>query len=157
VTRATDNSVRANAVGRTITEPTSAEITWIDENVALARKMVGQAGRSMEPQDRVGPDDLDAVWSQWIERWRPGEDANPVINALGLALGNYLVDRADLSWKVVEDEYGTEIALHGQPGDILIFPTNLVAKRFESRTKEFFVAIVAELETRVATLRSRRQ
>jgi hypothetical protein len=119
--------------------------------------MAGQAGRSLEPHDRMGPEDLDAVWSQWIALWRPGEDPNPVINALGLALGSYLIDRADLSWKVVEDEYGTEIAIHGQPGDILIFPTNLVAKRFESRTTEFFVAIVAELETRVATLRSRQQ
>ena len=139
-----------------VSDLTAAEIAWVDENVARARELVATTARSLRPDERLSPEGLDAAWSEWIAGWRIGEDPNPVINALGLALGKYLVDRLELSWKVVTDEYGTEIAIHGQPGDIFIFPTNLVAKRFESRTTGFFVPVAAEIETSVTKLRGRR-
>ena len=138
-----------------ISDPNPAEIAWIDANVATAREFVAAAGRQLAAHDSMGPDALDAAWSFWLSRFRAGEDPNSAINAFGLAFGQYLLDRLKLSWKVVQDEYGTEIALHGQPNDVLIFPPNLVAKRFQSRTTGFFVPLAAELELQVRTLRGR--
>lgn len=79
-----------------------------------------------------------------------------MINALGLAFGQYLVDRLGLVWKLVEDEHGTEVAVHGQVGDVLVFPPNLVAKRLEDRVTGFFVPVAAQIEQQVADVRSAR-
>lgn len=77
-----------------------------------------------------------------------------MINALGMALGQYLVDRLGLDWKLVEDEYGTEVAVHGQPGDVLVFPPNLVAKRLETRTVGFFEPVAGQIERQLGELRA---
>jgi hypothetical protein len=132
-------------VPQKISDPSPAELAWVDANLVKAREFVVAAGRQLEANEALSPDPLDAAWSFWLSRLQAGEDPNPAINALALAFGKYLLDRLQLSWKVVEDEYGTEVALHGQPNDVLIFPPNLVAKRFQSRTIKFFVPLAAEL------------
>jgi hypothetical protein len=73
-------------------------------------------------------DDLLARWLAVPEPQR--SDPNPDINLIGLGVGAHLIGRTGLQWAVVSDDTGTEIALYGQPGDILIYPTNAVAKRW---------------------------
>src|SRR5262245_56372508 len=34
-----------------------------------------------------------------------------------------------MRWVVVTDEHGTDIAVHGAPGDVLVFPTSVIGKR----------------------------
>jgi Domain of unknown function (DUF3806) len=49
---------------------------------------------------------------------------------------------------VVSDEHGTEMAVHREAGDVLVFPANLVAKRWETRHTGFLRPLydqVAEL------------
>jgi hypothetical protein len=141
-------------VAQRISELNDAERAWVDDNVAAARRYVEDAGHPADGQP-LDPAALDAAWSFWLQAWPAGEeDPNPVINALGLAFGQYLVDRLDLDWKLVEDEYGTEVAVHGQPGDVLVFPPNLVAKRLETRTVGFFVPVAGQIERQVEGLRA---
>jgi hypothetical protein len=83
------------------------------------------------------------IFAAWLGEWleqpeQDREDPNPFINAIGSAFGQALVDALGLEWAVVSDEHGTEIAVHGQPGDILVFPPNLVAKRFARRATRGF-------------------
>ena len=140
-------------MGQKISEPNAGELAWVAENVAAARDIVVAAGIPL-PDGVVGPAALDAAWSAWLAQWRQGEeDPNPAINMFGLTFGQWLVDHLGLSWKVVQDESGTEIAVHGQPGDILVFPPNLVAKRFETGTTDFFVPVAAGIEDQVAAVR----
>ena len=78
---------------------------------------------------------LGAYYDTLLTRWLAVPDSqrtdpNPDINLIGLGLGAHLVDRTGIQWAVASDGTGTEIALHGQPGDILIYPTNAVAKRW---------------------------
>jgi hypothetical protein len=142
-------------MGQKISEPSASELQWIAGNVAAARDVVIASGVSLADREAVTPGALDAAWAAWLAQWRSGEeDPNPAVNMFGLALGQYLVDHLGLSWKVVQDQHGTEIAVHGQPGDILVFPPNLVAKRLESRTTGFFVPVSAGIEEQVANVRA---
>jgi hypothetical protein len=58
---------------------------------------------------------------------------------VGIAFGQVLVDKVGLQWVVATDEYGTEFAVHGLPnrGDVLVYPANFVAKRWERRESNF--------------------
>jgi hypothetical protein len=145
---------RGDVVAQRISELNDAERAWVADNVAAARRYVEDAGLPVDGQP-LDPAALDAAWSFWLQAWPAGEeDPNSLINALGMALGQYLVDRLGLDWKLVEDEYGTEVAVHGQPGDVLVFPPNLVAKRLETREVDFFVPIAGLIEQQVVELRT---
>jgi hypothetical protein len=142
-------------VEQRISELNAAERAWLDDKVAAARRYVADAGLPLDGTHPLDPPALDAAWSFWLRAWPADEeDPNPVINALGLAFGQYLVDRLGLDWKVVEDENGTDIAVHGQPGDVLVFSPNLAAKRLDTRTVGFFVPVAGQIERRVAELRA---
>jgi hypothetical protein len=53
-----------------------------------------------------------------------------VITQIGLAFGQYVVDQAGLEWVVATGESGPEIALHRAQGDVLVYPTAMVAERW---------------------------
>jgi hypothetical protein len=52
------------------------------------------------------------------------------------------------------DEQGTEVAVRG-PSDFTVFPTNFVAKRYESGETDFIAPFVEEVERTLGTLRRR--
>ena len=83
-----------------------------------------------------------------------GDDPNVFINAFGIAFGWYLVDRLELEWKVVQDKDGTEIAVWGRDGNILVFPPNLVGKRFSAGTTSFFADVAKQTEDAVVQVRA---
>jgi hypothetical protein len=60
-----------------------------------------------------------------------------MVHVVGLAFGQRLVDDLGMRWVVASDEYGTEMAVHHPLGDTLVYPANLVAKRWESRETGF--------------------
>ena len=68
-----------------------------------------------------------------------GNYANAVINAIGIAFGQYLVDTLGFQWCTVSDSHGQELAVVALPdtAKVLVFPPNLVAKRWESGTTDF--------------------
>ncbi len=53
-----------------------------------------------------------------------------VVDAVGVAFGQILVEALDLQWVVYTDEQGGQLAVHGMPGegDVLVFPQEFVAK-----------------------------
>ena len=65
--------------------------------------------------------------------------ANAVINAIGIAFGQHLVDTLGFQWCAVSDSHGQELAVVALPdtAKVLVFPPNLVAKRWESGTTDF--------------------
>jgi hypothetical protein len=132
-------------VGRRILEINEAERTWIAGNQQVVRSFAADlgiiAGESM-PLDLAI---LDAVWAAWLEMHVRGqEDPNSIINAFGISFGQLMVDRLGFEWKIVNDAV-TEIALCGQPGDIVIYPQNLVARRYMAGTARFFEELAVEL------------
>jgi Domain of unknown function (DUF3806) len=138
------------AAEQKIDPPTDAEREWVRANVELARELTG---------GELTPEALDAAYARWLEQWLIApederDDPNLYVNAFGLGFAQLLVDTLGLEWAVVSDELGTEIAVHGQPGDVLVFPPNLVAKRLEAGETGFFVQLYEALASRVRELRA---
>jgi hypothetical protein len=98
-----------------------AESEWVAENVAEAKRMLDV---------RLSPEALDDLWAALLDD-EPA-DPNPAINVVGLAFGQLLADRLDLSWVALTDDNGTEIAVRGR-ANFTVFPTNFIAKRYLGR------------------------
>jgi hypothetical protein len=156
-------SVRSGAAGEQKVEaPNEAESEWVKKNVDVAKALVA-AHRGDDVDAAVAaalPNlaDLDEAYAAWYEGWQAQppanrEDPNPYINAVGMAFGQRFVDELGFRWAVVTDEHGTEIAVHGDPHDFLVFPPNLVAKRFERGETRFLEFLYTEIAGRVRELR----
>ena len=123
---------------RKIEPPNDAERKWIAENVERAAAMAAKYGGEAE----LSAAGLDRVWVLFTKAIREQSgDPNGVINMIGLGFGHLLANATGLAWAVVTDENGTEIALHRVRGDVLVFPTNLVAKRWQSGEGEFLAKL----------------
>src|SRR4051812_29876060 len=130
-----------------IEEPNEAELNWVVEHVAATVDFASQFGvTSSQPT----VDELDALWASWLEHGAP-EDANAVVHMIGLSFGQHLVEDFGLRWVVVADDNGTEMAVHREEGDVLVFPANLVAKRWETRGTGFLRPLYDQVATLSAT------
>jgi hypothetical protein len=221
-------------VDTTVKPLTDVETAWVAQQLAAA----GQFAQDYCGQRPLtGLAALDHAWASWLDRQAVDpEDPNTVINAVGVSLGQAVVDTLEgFSWVIAEDANGTDLAVFGgadqrgssggaeqhsssgeaeqhssaggaeqrgssgeadqrrpsggtdqyspsggtdqrsssgeagqhssadgaeqpgfsgQPGpkDVLIYPANLVAKRYEKREATFLVAIHAAIVQQVGDL-----
>ena len=96
-----------------------------------------------------------AGWFATRRRKRP--DPNPIINRTGAGLGEWLVQNLGLRWVVVTDEHGTEMAVHGDVGDIVLFPMNAVGKRWVDDDRASLAAFIDEAARSVQGVRAAQQ
>jgi len=135
-----------------LSKPNNAERDWIVLNLAVTRELIADFNGGVSD---IQPSLLDSTFASWLSLHEPDtEDPNPVINAFGIAFGQYLVEQLQLSWTVASDKHGTEMAVHGQPGNILVYPLNLVAKRYTARETGFFVPLFREFQNQIETVRA---
>lgn len=126
-----------------------SEQHWIEEHL----QQLHASGVNIEDPTNLGRH-YDVLLTHWLstpQDLRP--DPNADINLIGIGLGEYLHQWTGLSWVVAADAGSTEIALHGQPGDVLIYPTNAVAKRWVARETGFLPGFAAEILDAVAQIR----
>ena len=125
----------------TYASPNEAELTWLRSSLDKVRAFVdansaGDRGKpvTLEALDRAFASRLGNTTSSW--------EANDVINVVGHKFGQFLVDDAGFQWTVATDEHGTELAVRALPGtaDVLVYPANFVAKRWERRETGFLVS-----------------
>ncbi len=110
----------------------------------------------VETETLPTPEALDTAWSAWLPHWER-HDPNHIINAVGMVIGEHLIAELGLQWVLATDEYGTELAVHGEPNNVLVFPANLVGMRFESRTTDFIAPLLQQMCEHVRALRCRGQ
>jgi len=62
------------------------------------------------------------------------------------------VDGAGFQWTIATDNYGTDLAVLALPGggDVLVYPANFVAKRWERRASNFLATSVRAIQQDVA-------
>lgn len=132
-----------------IEQLTAGEQEWIVQQMAMAHEFV-QRTLNKETDELPSPEDLDQAFNAWLHSHHPS-DANSVINCVGVAFGQHLVDSTSLEWVIASDEYGTELALYGLPGqgDILLYPQNFVAKRYEANVGIFIAESINEIRSDV--------
>ena len=141
---------------QTITDPTKAELDWVVAQRQAASRFVASAS----PNDAGQPltlAALDRAFKAWISADpKDVDDINGVINAVGVAFGQFLVEGAGLRWVIATDEHGSDLAVFGLPsaGDVLVYPANFVAKRWERRETDFLVRSYGEIAGAVQSLRA---
>ena len=124
------------------------EARWIKTQLENASKFV----EGFSPQDSGQPlrlAALDRAFAAWIALETVDRDLiNAVINYVGIAFGQALVDGIGLKWVLATDDQGSELAVYGFPkcGDILIYPANFVAKRWERRETNFLEKAYQQIE-----------
>ncbi len=133
---------------------TSAEESWLNGQLAAAADFA----TILCPEDSVAPlspDVLDRVWAAWVasEPSEP-EAINAVINAIGIAFGSYLVQHSGFSWVIASDESGSDLAVLALPGtaNVLVYPANFVAKRWERRETGFLQSAFQDITRQVNAL-----
>ncbi len=101
---------------------------------------------------------LDRAFAAWIAS-KPTDVAiiNAVINCVGAAFGRFLVEGIGLGWVIATDKHGSDLAIYGLPdkGDVLIYPANFVAKRWEKREIDFLESSYQQIAAQVQNLRLR--
>jgi len=80
-------------------------------------------------------DEAAAAWAATDPADR--EDPNGIVNRTGAGLGEHLRTRLPLRWVVVTDDLGTDLVVHGQPGNVVLPPMVMVAKRWYDGTTGF--------------------
>ena len=128
-----------------------AEREWLASCIDGARQLVA----AYSPADASRPLDagiLDRAYSAWLATGDSDTDRiNQVINAVGFAFGELLVEAARFRWVVATDQYGCEMALLALPGrgDVLVYPSNMVAKRWQSRETGFLAPLFGAITQQV--------
>jgi hypothetical protein len=139
----------------TIEPADESGLAWVDQHVAAAKSTIAAAG--LDEAGELSPEALDRLYVALSSELRTSDashDAvNQVVTTVGLAFGQVLADRLGLVWVVISDGESAEIALQGQPGDFLVFPTHLVAARWESGETEFLVSTFEDARAHLAELR----
>ena len=136
---------------------TEGERGWITQQLAAARKFVA----TMSPADAHQPltlEALDRAFAAWMPRAANDTvQVNAAINAVGIQFGQFLVDGAEFEWIIATDNCGTDLAIRALPGrgDVLVYPANFVAKRWERRESNFLAVCFKAICNDVATAAAR--
>ncbi len=131
-----------------------AERKWIAAQLEGARQFVA----AISPADAAGPmtlDVLDRAWAAWLGRDASDQaEVNAIINMVGVQWGQMLVDRLGFVWIIASDGQGSDLAVRALPGqgDVLLYPANFVAKRWEKREANFLAASFESVRQQVAAV-----
>ncbi len=124
-----------------IDELNEDEVAWVKTQLENAAKFVEgfSAADSAQPLTLAALDRAFAAWS--ASDPTEVELINAIIDYVGIAFGQVLVDGIGLGlrWVIATDEYGSDLAIYGLPnqGDVLIYPKDFVAKRWEKHETNF--------------------
>ena len=126
-----------------------AESIWLKEQRETCQLIVSQ----LIPQyanDRPTVPDLHQAFDLWLDQFNRSQkkrlfskkpdaiDPNTIALCFGVVLGDHLIASTPLEWKIVTDEFGTDLMLYAlgsaeQHSDIVTSPVSMVAKRIENR------------------------
>ncbi len=128
---------------------TKAERAWIFEKLGLLHDS------GVEDIEALGAmfDEQLGAWLAVPEGQR--SDPNEVINLLGVGFGEFVRRISNTRWVIAGDQHGAELALHGQPGDILMFPQNMVAKRWVAHESGALPALASATARSIEEIRRR--
>jgi hypothetical protein len=132
-----------------------AERGWIELQLKAARGFVS-AFSPADAWDPIRLEALDRAFGSWPDGHPSNaEDINGAINAVGIAFGSILVEKQGFKWTIASDEQGTDLAVRALPGegDVVVFPANFVAKRWDRKERDFLVNGFEEICRYKETLR----
>ena len=99
---------------------------------------------------------LDRAFAAWIaSKPSDAKAINAIINCVGVAFGRFLVHGVGFEWVIATDRYGSDLAVYALPGkgDVLIYPANFVAKRWERRETNFIEESYERITSQVEAIK----
>lgn len=119
----------------------------VEEQQRIAR------GRSALEAAGVDVDDLGALGAAFdaaLTHWReatPGrrEGHEAIVERYAIGIGEHLSRHTDLSWALVTDTFGTDLAVAGGRDEFVVVPSNLVAARWLNQEQGWIPGVVAHL------------
>jgi hypothetical protein len=128
---------------------TEEEQAWVQAQLALVDRFVGDYGSGEH-----GLAGVDRAWASWLGGDQD-DDADTVINAVAVALGQAVIDALDgFCWVTVFEDGETDLGVTGRPAvDTIFFPAEVVALEYQARTTSF---LVRTLEHYVASINEQR-
>ena len=137
-----------------LSELTDVEWNWIASLLAI----VADAGTDVDDAAQIR-----ALYDDSVMRWHrvnPPErvNPNPMINAIGTAIGEHLVRRTSLRWTLGVEDGRTELGLADGASHVLLYPTLVVAERWQAQQSgEFVIETVQRLAVRFPRANGRRR
>jgi hypothetical protein len=127
---------------------TDDEQAWVQAQLAVVDRFVGDYGSGDH-----GLAGVDRAWTSWLVS--DHDDADTIINAVAVALGQAVIDALDgFLWVTVFEDGETDLGVTGRPAvDVIFFPAEVVALEYQARTESF---LVRTLEHYVASINERR-
>jgi hypothetical protein len=110
-------------------------------------------GRQALADDGVDIDDLraigaafDAALAGWMDASKRHRESHDVIvERFAIGIGEHLARHTDLSWAVVTDAFGTDLAVAGGLDEFVVVPANLVATRWLNAERGWVPGVVSHL------------
>lgn len=137
----------------TFQEISDAERQWIENQIATGGDYVA---RYASHEGDLTLESLDSAWAAWMATAPSAvNEINDVINCIGIPFGAILVATREFEWCIATDDWGTDLAVRALPGqgDVLVYPTDFVSKRWQSRSTDFLVGAFPQIINQVAHLR----
>jgi hypothetical protein len=137
-----------------LSEPTDVERNWIASLLAI----VADSGTDVDDAAQIR-----ALYDDSVMRWHrvnPPERVNPspMINAIGIAIGEHVVRCTSLRWTLGVIDGRTELGLAEGASHVLLYPTELVAERWRAQQSgEFVIETVERLTGRFPRANGRRR
>lgn len=123
------------------------DLVWINIKANQGLKIVKKYCKTNLEQPT--PRDLDRVFQIWFyDHSLLRTSKKDIVNCLGCLFGEYLRIKYSMQWKIVTDEWGTDLALHlSKEKTLYVFPLDLISKRIDSKEDEsgFFSGLVSSL------------
>jgi hypothetical protein len=125
------------------TDFTNKDKAWLVESLQKAGQLKNDYWeKPMPKKNEFMPVVLDEVFGRWMnDTSKTKKDADFVINSLGAAFGQYLVDNYNMKWIIVKDDYGTDYAVIHKNWNIIAFPLSSVNKGIEQDKQNLFSSI----------------
>jgi hypothetical protein len=144
-----------------LSKPTFSELT--DKERAWIRTQLDALPLFLEaysPSDARGPISLpalDRAFASWLAQdIRDSAQINGAINVAGVRFGQFLVDEAGFRWVIATDGGQSDLAVLALPGrgDVLVYPANFVAKRWERRESNFMAPAFEAIRQQVEQIKT---
>jgi hypothetical protein len=137
---------------QTLGDLTGAEAEWVKLQLEMAKAFVA-AHSPEDSESTLTTASLDRAFKKWMsQETQETESTNDAINAVGIAFGQILSQEIGLRWVIASDEHGSDLSLYSPIGEILIYPANFVAKRWERRETDFLESSLREIAKTVFQL-----
>ncbi len=115
-------------MGQKISSLSEGESERLEKQRSFVRDHYDPASRRLYSTLEGKMDLLETILNaNWIER-----DETWKLQSLGVSFGDALAQKLALHWMLVEDEYGSDPALHDPGTTIILFPLTSISKRIEN-------------------------